>query len=181
MKKNIYWLLPVLTCIVASVASVFLPVLIYVYPNGQKVSFNIFSFVEQSEDLLNILASYNGPFDMYIDKIWLTILAFLAVLSIVFAFIGVITMSLQRPNTWQFVMALVGIIGTAIPAILVIIAAPISQQHMPGTFNFGVYPIITPIAMTLCMITVTKKHKKTQAEIRAAEKAKGLIRPGGDL
>lgn len=181
MKKNILWLLPVLACIVASVASVFLPVLTYVYPNGQKVSFNVFSFVEQSEDLLDILASYNGPFEMYIDKVWLTILAFLAVLAIILAFIGVITMSLQRPNTWQFVMALVGIIGTAIPAIIVIIAAPVSQRYLPGTFSFGVYPIITPIAMILCMITVTKKHKKTQAEIRAAEKAKGLIRPGGDL
>ena len=90
-------------------------------------------------------------------------------------------MSLQRPNTWQFVLALVGIIGTAIPAIIVIIAAPVSQQFLPGTFQFGVYPIITPIAMVLCMITVTQKHKRTQAELRAAEKAKGLIRPGGDL
>jgi len=181
MKKNIYWLIPVLTCIVASVTSVFLPVLTYIYPNGQKVSFNIFSFVEQSEDLLDILASYNGPYEMDIDKVWLTILAFLAVLAIILAFIGVITMSLQRPNKWQFLMALIGIIGTAVPAVIVIIAAPVSQQYLPGTFQFGVYPIITPIAMILCMITVTKKHKRTQAEILAAEKAKGLIRPGGDL
>ena len=181
MKKNIQWLLPVLTCIVASVASVFLPVLTYIYPNGQTVAFNLFSFTEPSQDLLDILASYNGPYEMYIDKIWLTILAVLAVLAIIAAFIGVITMSLQRPNTWQFVLALVGIIGTAIPAIIVIIAAPVSQQFLPGTFQFGVYPIITPIAMVMCMITVTKKHKRTQAELRAAEKAKGLIRPGGDL
>ena len=181
MKKNIQWLLPVLTCIIASVASVFLPVLTYIYPNGQKAEFNLFSFTEPSHDLLDILASYNGPYEMYIDKIWLTILAVLAVLAIIAAFVGVITMSLQRPNTWQFVLALVGIIGTAIPAIIVIIAAPVSQQFLPGTFQFGVYPIITPIAMVLCMITVTKKHKRTQAELRAAEKAKGLIRPGGDL
>ena len=181
MKKNIQWLLPVLTCIVASVASVFLPVLTYTYPNGQTVEFNLFSFTEPSQDLLDILASYSGPYEMYIPQIWLTILAVLAVLAIIAAFIGVITMSLQRPNTWQFVLALVGIIGTAIPAIIVIIAAPVSQQYLPGTFQFGVYPIITPIAMVMCMITVTKKHKRTQAELRAAEKAKGLIRPGGDL
>ena len=181
MKKNIQCLLPVLTCIVASVASVFLPVLTYTYPNGQAAEFNLFSFTEPSQDLLDILASYNGPYEMYIPQIWLTILAVLAVLAIIAAFIGVITMSLQRPNTWQFVLALVGIIGTAIPAIIVIIAAPVSQQYLPGTFQFGVYPIITPIAMALCMITVTKKHKRTQAELRAAEKAKGLIRPGGDL
>lgn len=181
MKKNIQWLLPVLTCIAASVASVFLPVLTYIYPSGREVSFNLFGFTQPSEDLLNILASYDGPYQMYVDKIWITILAVLAVMAIIAAFVGVITMSLQRPNTWQFVLALVGIIGTAIPAIIVIIAAPVSQQFLPGTFRFGVYPIITPIAMVMCMITVTKKHKRTQAEIRAAEKAKGLIRPGGDL
>ena len=181
MKKNIQWLLPVLTCIVASITSVFLPVLTYIYPNGRKVAFNLFGFTEPSQDLLDILASYNGPYEMYIPEIWLTILAVLAVLAIIAAFVGVITMSLQRPNTWQFVLALVGIIGTAIPAIIVIIAAPVSQQFLPGIFRFGVYPIITPIAMVMCMITVTKKHKRTQAELRAAEKAKGLIRPGGDL
>jgi len=181
MKKNIQWLLPVLTCIIASVASVFLPVLTYIYPNGKKVSFNLFGFTGPSKDLLDILASYYGPYEIYIDKIWITILAVLAVLAIVAAFIGVITMSLQRPNTWQFVLALVGIIGTAIPALIVIFAAPVSQQFLPGTFQFGVYPIITPIAMVMCMITVTKKHKRTQAELRAAERAKGLIRPGGDL
>ena len=111
MKKNIQWLLPVLTCIIASVASVFLPVLTYIYPNGKKVSFNLFGFTGPSKDLLDILASYYGPYEMYIDKIWITILAVLAVLAIVAAFIGVITMSLQRPNTWQFVLALVGIIA----------------------------------------------------------------------
>lgn len=181
MKKSIQWLLPVQTCVIASVASVFLPVLTYIYPNGHKVSFNLFAFTEPSEALLDILASYNGPYEMYIDKIWLTILAVLAVLAIFAAFIGVITMSLQRPNTWQFVLALVGIIGTAIPAVIVIIAAPVSPQYLPGTFQFGVYPIITPVAMVMCMITVTKKHRRTQAELRAAEKAKGLIRPAENL
>lgn len=181
MKKNILWLLPVLTCIIASVASVFLPVLTYIYPNGNQVEFNLFDFTGQSPELLDILASYRGPFQIYIPKIWLTILAILAVLAIIAAFIGVITMSLQRPNTWQFVLALVGIIGTAIPAIIVIIAVPVSQRYLPGIFRFGVYPLITPVAMAMCMVTVTKKHKITQAELRAAERAKGLIRPGGDL
>ena len=133
MKENIQWLLPVFACIVASVAAVFLPVLTCIYPNGLKVAFNLFSFTEQSQDFLGILASYKGPYEMYIDEIWLTILAALVVLAIIAAFIGVITMSLQRPNTLQFVLALVGIC-TAISAIIVIIAAPvsvISSQNLP--------------------------------------------------
>lgn len=180
MKKSIQWLLPVLTCIIASVASVFLPVLTYKYPSGETASFNIWGFIEPVE-LSKILHTYSGSFVVNIDQVVVTILAVAAVLAIIAAFVGVITMSLQRPNTWQFVLALVGIIGTAIPSVLVFLAVILSKDYFPGTFSFGVYPIITPIAMVMCMITVTRKHKRTQAELRAAEKAKGLIRRGGDL
>lgn len=179
MKKNIQWLLPVLICLIASVASVFLPVLTYEHPTGEEVSLNIFSFIEPVE-LSEILSTYSGTF-VKVDSIVAVILAIAAVLAIVAAFVGVVTMSLQHPNTWQFVLALIGIIGTAIPSVLVFLVVILSKNYFPGNFRFGVYPVITPIAMVLCMITVTKKHKKTQAEIRAAEKAKGLIRRGGDL
>lgn len=181
MKKSIQWLMPVLTCIIASVVSVFLPILTYVYPNGDKASFNLFSFTEPSNELLDILATYSGPLNMYFPRSVLTVMAIAAVLAIIAAFVGVITMSLQRPNTWQFILALIGIIGTAIPAIIVVIAAPLSRQFFPGTFHFGIYPIITPIAMVMCMVIVTRKHKRTKAQLRAEAKARGLIYPAGDL
>lgn len=180
MKKSIQWLLPVLTCLVASVVSVFLPILTYEYPNGHSSSFNLFGFLNPDE-FSDILLTYSGDFSLDIDPVVAAILAVAAVLSIIAAFTGVITMSRQRPNTWQFVLALMGIIGTAIPSLLIFLAVILSNNYFPGTFRFGVYPIITPIAMVLCMITVTRKHRKTQAELRAAEQAKGLIRRGGDL
>ena len=180
MKKNIQWLLPVLICLAASVVSLFLPVLIYEYPNGQTATFNVLSFVSPDE-LSSILLTYSGSVFFQVDPVVAVILAAAAVLSIVAAFVGVITMSRQRPNTWQFVLALAGMIGTAIPSVLVFLAVILSKNYFPGTFRFGVYPIITPIAMVLCMITVTRKHRKTQAELRAAELAKGLICRGGDL
>lgn len=181
MKNRLRWLLPALICVAASVASLFLPVLTYLYPKGRRESFNVLSFAEPSRELTDILSDYSGPFRIEVDKSWSTVLAVLAVLAILAAFIGVITMSRQRPNTWQFVLALVGIIGTAIPALLVIVAAPISQRYLPGTFRFGLYPIITPIAMIVCLIMVTHRHRVVRKEMRAAEKARGLIFRGGDL
>ncbi len=189
MKDNVKWLMPVLACIVASVLSLFLPVLVYETdcpcchrcPGTYSASFNIISFAAQSLELQDILADYSGPLHMNIDRVWLTLLAILAVLAIVAALVGVCTMSLQRPNKWQFIMALGGIIGTAIPAFIVLLAVVLSQEYFPGTFRCGVYPIVTPVAMVMCMLTVTKKHKRTQEEILAAERAKDLIRPGGDL
>ena len=107
MKRNIRWLLPLIICIVASVASVFLPVLSYTYKVGTyyglTVKFNIIDFIEPSEEFVDIMATYSGPWTVYIDEVWLTILSILAVLAIIAAFVGVITMSRQRPNTWQFV------------------------------------------------------------------------------
>ena len=185
MKKNIRWLLPLIICIVASIASVFLPILSYTYESGayydSTAKFNIIDFIEPSEEFVDIMATYSGSWRVYIDEVWLTILSVTAVLAIIAALAGVITMSRQRPNTWQFIMALAGIIGTAIPSLLVFLAVILSKNYFPGRFSFGVYPIITPIAMILRLIAVTQKHKKTQAEIQAEEKAKGLIRRAGDL
>ena len=90
----------------------FLPVLTYTYPNGQSTSFHVFGFIEPIE-LSEILGTYSGAFVVNIDQVAVTILAVAAVLAIFAAFVSVITMFLQRPNTWQFVLALVGIIGTA--------------------------------------------------------------------
>lgn len=181
MKKNITWLLPVLIMLVASVASMFLPVLTYAYPTGDLERFNVISFVQPPDSLMWILGDYSGSFVIDVNETVIVIAAIVAVLAIIAAFTGVITMSLQRQNTWQFVLALVGIIGTALPSVLIFLAVLLSKNYFPGTFRLGVYPIITPIAMVLCMITVTRKHKRTQAELQAMEKAKGLIRPGGDL
>ena len=181
MKKDIRWLLPALTCVVVSVASLLLPILTYLYPNGRSISFNVLSFVKPSHELTSILDKYSGPYGMDISESLQTVLAALAVIAILAAFAGVITMSRQRPNTWQFILALVGIIGTAIPALLVIVAAPISQRYLPGTFRFGVYPIITPIAMIVCLIMVVQRRRKTLKEKRAVERAGGLIYRAGDL
>ena len=180
MKKNIRWMLPLLTCLVVSVASLFLPVLRYKYPSGHITNLNILDFIKP-EELNGILNTYSGALVIEIPRVVVTILAVCAALSIIVAFAGVITMSRQRPNTWQFIMTLAGMVGTAVPSVLILLAVVLSVSFFPGSFRPGVYSIVTPVTMALCMVTVTKKHKKTQAELRAEERAKGLIRPGGDL
>lgn len=182
MKISVRWLLPTLACLLLSVASLFLSILTYVYPDGEKAFFNLIAFIEPSEDLVDILATYTGPYGMNISERVLTVLAALAVLAILAAFAGVITMSMQRPNTWQFIMTLFGIVGTAIPALIVIVAAPVSQQYLPGTFRFGAYPIVTPIAMIACFLQVNWRRRQVMRWKKSDEAVKsGLIQRGGDL
>ncbi|MBQ8381905.1 MAG: hypothetical protein IJX47_01735 [Clostridia bacterium] len=171
-----------LSCLVLSVASLFLPILTYQFPfSDEKLSFNIISFAEPAPELTEVLATYTGPMHLHIDAVVSTILAAVAALAIVAAFVGVITMSMQRHNTWQFILALVGIIGTMIPSILIIAAVILSGQYFPGDFRLGAYPIITPITMILCLITVTGLHRRSRAEREAMKAAEGLIRRGGNL
>lgn len=179
MKKNL-WMHLVLACISFSVISLLLPVLVYTYPNGREIALNAVD-IASSQELTAILADYSGPFSMNISPVVATILAFMAVLAIVVAFVGVITMSLQRPNTRQFYLTLAGIIGTAIPSFLIFITVIVSRNYLPGDFRCGIYPLATPVTMFFCMITVTRKHKRSMAVLQAQERAKGLIRPGGDL
>ncbi len=179
MKKDL-WLYIVLLCIIASVLTLFLPVVTYVYPDGKEVSFNVLNFLEPTE-LSRVLRCYTGTFRLHIDKSVVTGLGIMAVAAIASALTGVITMSRQRPNRWQFVMALIGIIGTAIPSVLILVMVIVSVNYFPGNFYPGVYPVVTPITMVICMITVTRKHKMTQAQLRAVEASKGLIYRGGDL
>jgi ABC-type dipeptide/oligopeptide/nickel transport system permease component len=159
----------------------FLPVLTYVYPEGISVSFDVIDFVNPPDELVEILSSYSGPFYLAVDRIWSTVLAFLAIASIVVAFVGVITISMQRPNTWQLIMTVAGLVGTAIPSILIFLAVCLSTVYFSGTFQFGVYPLVTPIAMALCIITVIKQYRRTRKRQKAQEAVKHLIRPAGDL
>ncbi len=180
MKRNIQWLIPVLICLVVSVMTLFLP--IFTYTCGDTViDFDIRFIIEKPHWLRIVLSSYSGPFVMDISPQWAIPLIVMAVGAIIAAFVGVITMSSQRPNTWQFILALVGIVGTMIPSVLVFLMTILSKNYFTGSFSPGVYPILTPITMVLCLITVTRRHKRTRAEFQAIERAKHLMRPAGDL
>ena len=154
-------------------------VLTYTFKNGASIAFNVLNFLKP-EELFQILAEYTGT---YVDfqEGFVIFLAVLAILAIAAAFLGVITMSVQRPNYWQFVLAIVGLIGTLIPSLLIYLAVILSINYFPGTFTLGVYPIITPIAMGICIFMVTRKHKRTQAQIEAERKAAQYWSIGGDL
>lgn len=181
VMKRSTWLSVTLLCLMLSIISMFLPVLTYEYAGGKRVvDFSVLDFFEPDE-LSEVLSYYTGSFSLTVDSSVATFLAILAVLAIVAAFVGVITMSAQRPNKWQFILSIVGLVGTLIPSVLVFTAVLLSFDYFPGTFSFGVYPVITPISMGICMYMVTRKHKRTQAELEAEKRAAQHWHAPGDL
>lgn len=180
MKRGT-WLGVALACLLISIISMFLPVLTYEYADGRTViEFSVLDFLDPDE-LTDVLSQYTGAFAVKVDSSVAVILACLAVLAIVAAFVGVITMSVQRPNKWQFVLAMIGLVGTAIPSILVFAAVLLSVRYFPGTFSCGVYPVITPISMVVCMYMVTHRHRHTQAELEAEKRAAQHWHAPGDI
>lgn len=144
------WLTVTLMCLFFSVISLTFPILTYVYSAGRNQTFNLFKFLNP-EELANVLSQYTGSFALAIEKQHIPVFATVAVLSIVAAFVGAITMSAQRPNFWQFILTMAGLIGTFIPSVLLFITVFSSINYFPGSFKFGAYPIITPFTMGICI------------------------------
>lgn len=175
-----FWLSITFACLGFSLVSLFFPVLTYVNPYGKAQAFNLLQFLDPQE-LGKVLSQYTGSFALDIRKADIPFYAVAAILAIAAAFAGVITMSSQRPNTWQFILAMFGLVGTLIPSLLLVIVVVSSIRYFPGTFQLGAYPIITPIAMGICMYMVTRKHRLTQAEIQAEKDAAQYLCHLGDL
>lgn len=169
------WLSITLLCLGFSILSLFFPILTYTYPSGSKQSFNLIGFMNP-QAFGKVLNQYTGPYKLIIDRQYIPVLAAVALLAIAAAFVGVITMSAQRSNRWQFVMAMAGLIGTVIPSVALFIVVLSSVHDFPGSFQFGAYPVITLISMGICIFMVTRKRKLTKEEIIAEQIASKHLR-----
>ena len=90
-------------------------------------------------------------------------------------------MTKQYESEKPFRLAISGLIGTAIPSIVLLVLYLYSKNQYAGTMHLGAYIIITPIAMVLACMTVTSRHRLTQEEAKLEQEAKQYIRPAGDL
>ncbi|MBQ1377731.1 MAG: hypothetical protein IIY77_07145 [Lachnospiraceae bacterium] len=104
-----------------------------------------------------------------------------AVLAIVISIIGIFSMSKQYESNWPFTLTLIGLIGTAIPAVVLLIIYLISKKYFNEAISVGAYVFITPLAMIAAIITVTNRHRLSLQERRIQEEARRYLIPAGDL
>ena len=181
IRKEKVWVLCALLWIIISILSLFVSIISYQGEDGITVTYSLQDLIAGNQFSQEVLSQYTGEFRLEIGSWALTLLCVLAVAAILAAFVGVIILSKQRPVKWPYIMTLSGVIGTAIPSIAVFIAVIASISYFPGTISCGFYPIITPIAMAICLITVIREHKRTMRAIDSVNRAKDLIKPAGDL
>jgi len=175
------WIITAIICLIVSIVSLFITIIKYTGINGVRNTYNILDFIDYQRFADEVLTEYSGSMFLSVEDSTVRIFAMIGVIAIVLAVIGIFGMSLQKRNTWSFVLTLLGLVGTLIPSIVIILAVVLSREYFQGTLSCGLYPIITPIAMIICIITVSWKRKKTKEELEAERIAGQFLRRGSDL
>lgn len=184
MKKEMkteQWFILAISCLVLSIVSLFTTIITYTDMFGYKYSFNIIDLLEGEMFEEVVLTQLISDPIIIMSSTTITFLAILAIGALVCAFVGLITLRAQYPSDKQFLLTLVGVIGTAIPSILIIIGVLISGEYYYGTIGCGIAPIFTPIAMLVCVRTVLRRKDKVKAALQAKVAAEGLLKQAGDL
>lgn len=180
MRKGNAGLWIALLWLLLGILSMFLSVVSYTAPDGEKTRYALQDLIDGQRFSQEVLRQYTGSFKLEIGSWVLTLLCFLAVCAIVAALFGILILSRQRPARWPFVMTVLGVIGTAIPALLILFATLLSASAFPGKIAPGAYPIVTPIAVLLCLLLVTRERKRV-ARATAVANENSYLQRGGDL
>ena len=180
MDKN-RWFHVAVGSLAVSILSLFTSIVSYTAPGGGTTHYNLINLLSGTDFLDNVLWYYTGPVFWKMEGPTVSVLAFGAAAAMVCALMGLITLRKQRPNTWQFILTLVGLVGTTFPSFLVILAVMLSDNYFPGNISCGVSPVITPVAMVICILAVIRRRNKVLEQLRREMEAKGLVFQAGDL
>lgn len=186
MVKKTGWFFSALGGIALSIAALFLPIIIYETSIGDIYVFNAASLVLHSSEFTDqVLCDYIGTAGLTtpysVSVVLVCLVSVIGVVSILVSLYGVVSLSKQRPAVSSFYFALLGLIGTAIPSVIILILFLFSRDFFRGTIMLGPYAIVTPAAMILSCVAVTRKRQYTKAEQVMRELAHQYIRPAGDL
>lgn len=171
---------------VLSIITLFMPIIQYISASGVYYSYNVIGFITGHNQFVDkVLGEFSsealGWISYFAAEIIIVVIAVIGVAAIFCAFIGVISMSKQYESVWPFRLSLIGIIGTTIPALSILVVFILSHDFFYGTMKIGAYVVITPLAMIAAYIAVTYRHRLTTEQLALQREASKYIRPAGDL
>ena len=180
--KNNTWFLIALGSLAVSILSLFTSIISYKLPGTSTVHhYSIIDLFQGSRFVDEVLRGYEGRVLWRIDAGAVRALAFLALAALILSLTGICTMRAQRPRTWQFVMAVAGLAGTAIPSFLVLFAVLQSRRGFRGDLRCGIAPLIMPAAAVISIVAVTWRRNRALQEMERQARAQHLIWEAGDL
>ena len=185
MDKKKIWMYISLGSIVLSIVSTFFPVITYESGStGEESSYNLIDMIFNDKLIDTVFSEYHGTTTMSrgLLSVIVIIVCLIGVVAIISAFVGIISMEKQYESVWPFRLSMIGLIGTAVPALSLIILWIVSKSDFRGIMScLGLYIILTPIAMVIACITVTRKHRLNKRQLAIQKEASNYIRPAEDL
>lgn len=182
-KKNNELIILAYASLIISILSAFTTIVGYKNRLGVYRSFSLIDFLSKDGNSFDSFVSKE-----YIGKIYWVIniptirnFVIIGILAVICAFVGLSLISKQKENTSSFILTLLGLIGTMAPAVLIFICIVILKENYLGDISFGIYPIISPIAMMVCIAAATQMHRKNNEYKKKLKEANGLIFRAGDL
>lgn len=181
MKKE-KWFYTAAGCMAVSAAAMLLlPVLTYVSSSGRATSFYLYQFVFQSGVFADtVLSQYTGPVIYFFTGFDIVMLALMFIVCFVLACIGISTLRTQYLQRSQMILTTAGIVGTSIPAFLILLGVVLSGRYFSGTIRCGAAPILGPAAALICLVTVVRRSSYLKAKALEKE-GRQLIRRASDL
>lgn len=166
-----------------SILSVFTTVIGYTNSEGVHRIFTLVDFLLPNGNGFDSFVSceYTGYVYMYVDISIIHIFVALGVVAIVCAVVGIYLISNQRENRISFVLTFIGLLGTVAPSVLILSCVILLKENYLGTITCGIYPIVSPIAMAICMYLAGKMHRVNIEYKKKLKAAEGLIFRGEDL
>lgn len=186
MDKKKTWFYTSIGAIALSVLSLLLPVITYhSAKTGMTTRYNIIRMFNTRYLIKTVFSEYHGSFLRSMSNsgvaVAVIVLCVVGIAAIVLAFIGINSMTKQYESDMPFRLAICGLIGTAIPSVVLLMLYLVSKNQFRGTMHLGAYIFITPLAMVLACLTVTSRHRLSREEARIQAEARAYIRPAGDL
>lgn len=166
-----------------AIFSVFTTIIGYTNESGVHRTFSLRDFLASNGNDFDSFVSweYTGTVYWNIDIGIIRVFAVIGIIAVVCAIVGVSMVSKQKENAGSFALALIGLLGTMAPSVLILICVVIMRNSYMGTISCGIYPIVSPIAMIVCIIATTQMHRRNIEYRKKLKDAEGLIFRGEDL
>lgn len=187
MRKHA-WRIIATGAIILSIVSLWLPILTYTNADGVTEEFNLPDIMLDDSYRLEEFVFDNDYIGTDFEGVpledirnYALVLGGIGIGAILLSFAGIHSMSKQRESSWPFRLTLLGLFGTSIPSLALLILFLLSEDQFKGDMQLGAYIVITPIAMVCAILAVNARHRLTRKEARIQLEAEAYIRPAGDL
>lgn len=165
-----------------AILSAFTTIVGYTNSSGVHRSFSLIDFLSDAQGFGSfVFNEYKGKVFVEYEPWQLFALIALGAAAIVCSFVGLKKLSKQTDNQTSFVLTIIGLIGTIAPSVIIFICIVALKADYLGTISCGIYPIVSPIAMIVCLYATTQMRKRNIEYRKKLKEAEGLIFRGDDL